>query len=100
MNAEIDDEWPASVRCADLHSAYTEHAHAHGDRHPLTGEQMAVHLRKLCPDGALKVVRPRTEDGEKRPRHFALQGLDQHRAAFLKAMNIEHHDWPKVEANS
>ena len=64
VNAEIDDDWPASVRCEDLHSAYIEHAHAHGDRHPLTVEQMGARLRKLCPDGVLKVIRPRTEDGE------------------------------------
>jgi hypothetical protein len=101
VNAEIDDDWPASVRCADLHSAYTEHAHAHGDRHPLTEEQLGVRLRKLCPDGMLKLIRPKTRDGlVLRPRHFALQSLEQHRAAFLPAMNIEHHEWPEVEGGS
>jgi hypothetical protein len=93
VNAEIDDDWPASVRCADLHSAYTEHAHDHGERHPLTEEQLAVRLRKLCPGGMLKVIRPRTEAGvEMRSRHYKLESLKDHRTAFLKAMNIEAHE--------
>jgi hypothetical protein len=101
VNAEIDDDWPESVRCEDLHSAYVEHAHALGDRHPLTVQQMGAQLRKLCPGGVLKVIRPRTKDGaELRPRHFALQCLDLHRKAFLKAMNIDGHDWPDPEADS
>ncbi|MGD9508350.1 MAG: DUF5906 domain-containing protein [Geminicoccaceae bacterium] len=101
VNAEIDDDWPSSVRCDDLHSAYIEHAHAHGDRHPLTAEQMSVRLRKLCPGEQLKVIRPRTQDGTTtRPRHFALQSLDEHRHAFLEAMNIEQYEWPVVETSS
>ena len=101
VNAEIDDDWPESVRCADLHSAYTEHAHAHGDRHPLTAEQLAIRLRKLCPGGKLRVIRPRSKDGgELRPRHFALDHIDQHRQAFLDALNIQHHEWPEVEAKT
>ena len=92
---------PNSVRCADLHNAYTEHAHAHGDRHPLTAQQLAVRLRKLCPGGNLKVVRPRTQDGtELRPRHFALDTAENCRAAFLEAMGIKHHEWPDPEAGS
>ena len=99
VNAEIDDDWPESVRCDDLHSAYVEHAHDHGDRHPLTAEQLGVRLRKLCPGGYLKVIRPRTAGGEElRPRHYKLDSLERHRGAFLKAMNIEQHDWPEVEA--
>ena len=101
VNAEINDYWPASVRCEDLHNAYIEHAHAHGDRHPLTAEQTAVRLRRLCPNENLRVIRPRTEDGGTlRPRHFALQSLEEHREAFLKAMNIETYGWPAVETSS
>jgi hypothetical protein len=60
---------------------------------------MGVRLRKLCPDGVLKVTRPRTESGvELRPRHFALKDLERHREAFLLAMNIDSHDWPDPEA--
>ena len=98
VNAEVGDDWPPSVRREDLHDAYIEHAHAHGERHPLTAEQMAVHLRKLCPDQKLRTCRPALKEGEtKRPRHYALGGLDEHRQAFLKAMNIETYEWPEAE---
>ena len=62
---------------------------------------MAVRLRKLCPDGVLKVIRPRTKDGDElRPGTSRSKAWTKHRAAFLKAMNIEHHDWPEVEGSS
>jgi hypothetical protein len=52
----------------------------------------------MCPDGALNVVRPREPWGDDpRPRRYALQSLDAHRAAFLEAMNIASHAWPQVE---
>ena len=101
VNAEIGDEWPEAVRCADLHNAYIEHAHALGDRHPLSAERFAIRLRDLCPGGYLKVIRPKAEEsGHGRPRLYALHALDLHRAAFLKAMTIAAYDWPQVESGS
>jgi Family of unknown function (DUF5906) len=101
VNAEIDDDWPESVRCSDLYNAYVEHANGLGDRHPLTAERLGISLRDLCPNGVLKLIRPRTEAGvELRPRHYQLESLKDHRAAFLKAMNIEAHEWPEVEGDS
>jgi hypothetical protein len=98
VNSTVDDEWPETIACSDLRDAYIEHAHAHGDRHPVTGEQLGVRLRKLCPGGKLAMVRPRgVDENGSRPRHFALQSLDQHREAFLKAMKIEHHEWPDAK---
>ena len=44
-----EDDWPEDVVCEVLHAGYVEHAHQHGDRHPLTIEQLGVRLRKLSP---------------------------------------------------
>jgi hypothetical protein len=61
---------------------------------------MGVQLRKLCPNGELKTRRPRVSgDDDKRPRHFFLNSLEIHRAAFLKEMNIADHKWPEVEGD-
>ena len=91
------DDWPKSVVVVpSLHDAYIEHAHAHGDRHPLTSEQLGLRLRKLCPEAEAEAVSARgaTDRG---PRHYALQTLDKHRDAFLSAMHIDAHEWPQVE---
>ena len=95
MNSALEEDWPKSVVCSELHDAYLEHAHAHGDRHPLTSEQLGHRLRKLCPEAKLKWFRP-WGDGP-RPRHYALQTLDKHRDAFLSAMCIDAHEWPQME---
>ena len=54
VNSALEEDWPKSVVCSELHDAYLEHAHAHGDRHPLTSEQLGLRLRKLCPEAKLK----------------------------------------------
>ena len=96
VNTGGDDKWPAAVNCCDLHAAYVEHAHDHGDRYPLTNGHFGANLRRLCPGGELKVRRPQTENSEgNRPREYKLESLEKHRAAFLAAMKIDSHDWPK-----
>src|SRR5262249_29527291 len=41
VGAGLGSNWPDDIVCHDLHDAYILHAHAHGDRHPLSGEQMS-----------------------------------------------------------
>ena len=95
------DDWPTSVPRDELHEAYVEHAHMHGDRRPLTSEQFGARLRQLCPDGTLKVIRPRLDTANNgRPRCFVLKTLEEHRRAFLEAMNIGAYDWPHEEVGS
>jgi phage/plasmid-associated DNA primase len=102
VGAEAGNSWPAMVPCTDLHDAYLEHAHVHGDRYPLPRQQMSKKLRKLCPDEKLRVLRPakKHEDDPRPPRAFVLNSLGKHRAAFLKAMNIAEHEWPDVDGLS
>jgi hypothetical protein len=98
VGAEAGDGWPGAVPCQDLKDAYLEHAHAHGDRHPLTSEQLGVKLRRLCPNGHLRIFRPSARyANDPRPRVFGLESLDKHRKAFLAAMNIAAHEWPAAE---
>ncbi|HEX6015403.1 MAG TPA: primase-helicase family protein, partial [Geminicoccaceae bacterium] len=90
-------DWPGTVVCQVLHAGYVEHAHQHGDRHPLTIDQLGVRLRQLSPDG-VKTSRPHQPwNGVARPNRYLLRGLDEHRAAFLAAMRIDpaHHRWPE-----
>lgn len=95
------DDWPTSVPRDELHEAYVEHAHMHGDRRPLTSEQFGARLRQLCPDGTLKVIRPRLDTANNgRPRCFVLKTLEEHRRAFLEAMNISTYVWPQEEVGS
>ena len=80
-----------------LHAGYVEHAHQHGDRHPLTIEQLGVRLRKLSP-ADFRTSRPHKPwNGITKPSRYKLQSLDEHRAAFLAAMKIDpaDHEWPE-----
>ena len=65
VNTGGDDIRPEAVNCEDLHSAYEEHAHDHGDRYPLTNRHFGTELRKLCPDGNLKRGRPGAADANR-----------------------------------
>jgi hypothetical protein len=90
-------DWPSNVVCEVLHAGYVEHAHQHGDRHPLTIEQLGSKLRKLSPDG-LRTIRPcKPWNGISRPSRYTLFSLEGHRAAFLEAMKIDPPDyqWPE-----
>ena len=98
VNAAVGVDWPSSIACSELQDAYLEHAHAHGDRYPLTEEQLGVRLRKLCPEEKLETNRPRAGD-EKRPRRYALKSLTLHREAFLAALKITAHEWPDGEVD-
>jgi hypothetical protein len=100
-NGEIigtgEDGWPEDIVAQVLHAAYVDHAHAHGDRHPLSDAYMAQNLAKLMPDGTLRRTRPWKPYGEnQRPTRYALQNLDACRAAFLQAMNIDVYAWPET----
>ena len=44
-----EDNWPDDIVCQVLHAGYVEHAHQHGDRHPLTIDQLGIRLRQLSP---------------------------------------------------
>ena len=46
-----EDNWPDDVVCQVLHAGYVDHAHQHGDRHPLTINQLGMRLRQLSPAG-------------------------------------------------
>jgi phage/plasmid-associated DNA primase len=95
-----DGDWPATIARTELHDAYLEHARAHGDRYPLTEEQMSTQLRKLCPDEKLVSCRPRAGDGS-RHRHYQLQSLTDHREAFLAGMKIpaDDYEWSDGEVD-
>jgi hypothetical protein len=90
-------DWPGSLVCQVLHAGYIEHAHQHGDRHPLTINQLGVKLRALSP-GHFRIARTREPwNGIERPSRYTLASLGQHRATFLDAMKIapEEHQWPE-----
>ena len=42
-----EGDWPDDVVCQVLHGGYADHAHQHGDRHPITNNQLGVKLRQL-----------------------------------------------------
>ena len=84
-----EDDWPNDVVCQLLHAGYVDHAHQHGDRHPLTINQLGVRLRQLSPEG-FKTIRLRESwNGIARPSRYTLFSLDEHRAAFLAAMRVD-----------
>jgi hypothetical protein len=92
-------DWPTTVVCQVLHAGYVEHAHQHGDRHPLTVEQLGIRLRKLSPEG-FRIARPKMPwNGTARPNRYMLLGLAGHRAAFLEAMKVDAtaFGWPEEE---
>ena len=100
INATLGSGWPEDVVIQVLHNAYLNYARDHGDRHPLTGNQMGEKLRKLCPDDTLRRTRPRKPwEGDERPWRYALKSLQDHRDVFLKAMNIDpaDHAWPEED---
>jgi hypothetical protein len=100
-------EWPESVVTQVLHACYLEHARDHGERHPASDWQMARKFQDLWKDCSCKRHRPRgqpwtvpgTEQVIERPQRYQLDSLDNHRAAFLRAMGIdpERYSWPEVE---
>ena len=90
----LTESWPDDVPVQVLHAAYLDHAHAHGDRHPATIEQMAKRLGKLVPEGRLTTTRPSKPWGEvARPTRYALHFLEVHRQAFAAAMNMPSCAW-------
>jgi hypothetical protein len=90
----VVEGWPVHILPAVLHAAYVEHAHDHGDRHPLSIYQIGRKLRELSPGVYIRMFRPRTATQTKRgDEHYQLSSLEGHRHAFLKAMKIEHYDW-------
>ena len=88
---------PEDVVCEVLHAGYVEHAHQHGDRHPLTINQLGVKLRQLSA-ADFRISRPRKPwNGVDKPSRYKLQSLDGHRRTFLDAMKIDtsEHEWPE-----
>ncbi|HEX2525293.1 MAG TPA: primase-helicase family protein [Geminicoccus sp.] len=88
-------DWPIDVVCEELRGAYVEYAKQHGDRHPITLNQIGVKLRELSPSG-FETFRSREPwNGKPRPTRYQLFSLDEHREAFLKAMKIDPagHQW-------
>ena len=82
--------------CSELHDAYLEHAHAHGDRHPLTSEQLGLRLRKLCPEAKLKRFRPW---GDGREAHGIMRSKRSTSTVThsFPPCSIDAHEWPQVE---
>ena len=80
-----------------LHAGYVDHAHQHGDRHPLTINQLGMRLRQISP-ADFGITRPQKPwNGVKKPSRYKLQSLEEHQKAFLAAMKIDtaNHPWPK-----
>jgi hypothetical protein len=101
VGSEVIEGWPEDVVVQVLHAAYQDHAHAHGDRHPLSDARMAKELQKLLPGRALPRVRPHKPWGAvQRPPRYRLPGLDHARTAFLEGMGVDpaDHAWPVEEA--
>jgi hypothetical protein len=91
--------WPQNIVTQVLHAAYVDHAKDHGERHPVTDARMAERLTQLWEGCGVRRVRPHLPwNGIERPQRYALGTLTQHREAFLKAMNIDGHEWPVVDA--
>jgi hypothetical protein len=89
--------WPNTVPNQAVHAAYMDHAHAHGDRHPLPVTEFGKKLPELWPGLEVPIVRPEGKFGIlNRPRRYQLASLQQHRDAFLTKMNINpvDHPWP------
>ena len=95
-----EQEWPKEIQIDLLYAAYLDYAKDHGDRYQLTNNKMAERLGKLMPNGNLRRRRPRTADGDYRPRLYVLPPLDEARGSFVTAMNMDvaGHVWPKDEA--
>jgi hypothetical protein len=92
--------WPENVITQVLHAAYLDHARDHGERHPLSDARMVERLQQLWEGCGVKRIRPRkTEAEQERPWRYALNSLEEHRSAFLKAMRISEaeHAWPATE---
>lgn len=89
------DGWPEDIVAQDLHRRYVDHAHRHGDRHPISDAEMGKALSELIP--GLKTTRPKKPWGDQeKPKRYLLPDLDSCRASFLSAMNIAHYKWPDV----
>ena len=92
-------DWPEDVVAQVLHAAYVDHAHAHGDRRPLCDDHMAERLAKLMPDGRLQPHPPMASPTARIRGPRAMRSpLDDCRAAFLTAMQIDVYRWPEVDA--
>jgi hypothetical protein len=87
--------WPEDVVKQTLHDAYVAHAHDHGDRHPMSNAIMTKKLAELIPGKILRSTRPLKPAGDvARPPRYILPSLDECRAAFLEAKNINKYAWP------
>jgi len=92
-----EGNWTDTVVCQVLHAGYIDHAHQHGDRHPLTIARLGIRLRELSPRG-FKISRPHEPwNGIDRPNRYSLLDLKAHRASFLAAMQIDptSYEWPE-----
>jgi phage/plasmid-associated DNA primase len=90
-----DGDWPEDIVKQRLHAAYLDHAHDHGDRHPLTQNHMARKLADLMPRRELRSIRPLRPHGDiLRPPRFILPPLSECRASFLERMRIGQYEWP------
>jgi phage/plasmid-associated DNA primase len=94
----IDADWPEHIPTQALHLCYTEHARTHGERYPAIDARMAERIEELCKGCSFKRVRlPATADG-KRPWGRELDGLNEHREAFKRALNmVDGYSWPGEE---
>ena len=78
---------------------------APGRIHPMTDARMIERLFQLCEGCRVARCRPRGKpwtdpagNTHERPQRYAFDGLEAHRAAFVKAMNIDPADqaWPPI----
>ena len=82
--------WPAEVDKGKVHRLYVEHCQDHGDRHPKGEATFPKAWKKIAPS-----IRDYKPHGQ--PRRWLFQSIDDHRAEFLKAMNVDAWDWPDIE---
>lgn len=102
VGTEFDDHWPSSIEKQLFYRAYQDFAAGLGERYNMTDGLMVKRLKKIWPGGVVRATRPRESnlDG-KRPPHFVLESLKDHRAAFLSGMKIdvEHYPWPVIDGD-
>jgi hypothetical protein len=81
-------EWPFEIPTQRLHAAYLGHAHDHRDRRPDSDGETVIKLGKLWKGCNVTKKRLPSDAEGKRPMGYVFDTLENHRAAFAKAMNI------------
>jgi phage/plasmid-associated DNA primase len=89
------DAWPATITTQLLHAAYVDHARQHGERYPAIDARMGERLEELNAGCSFRKRRlPAISEGASRPWGRELDQLEEHRAAFERALRIPAGGYP------